>query len=127
VLEVHAGSQSIPEEARLWAVRVRDRGGRPAFAILGRGESPLQQQTLSTAVLSPDRGPYGLKLSVSIPPIPTLVYEPDASIVSFSLTVGAAGAVVLPARCPSGGFPFAAALGFADSTSTSVSVRLPCR
>jgi hypothetical protein len=70
-------------------------------------------------------------LAVSIPPIPTLVLEPDASIISFSLAIGgsrshAAGAVTVPRRCPAGGFPFAAEFGFADGSRASAAAHVPC-
>lgn len=136
VLEAHAGSQSIPEQAVIWAFRGPDRGGRPTIEILSRGDTPLQQQTVSTAALRPDRAPYGHKLIFAIPRIPTLVYEPDASIVSLSLTIGgigagprahaAAGSITVPRRCPSGGFPFAADFAFADETAASATARVRC-
>jgi hypothetical protein len=134
LLGVHAGSQSIGEEARLWAVHVPDRGGHPSFAIYGRGETPLQQHAVSTAGLSPDHTPYGSRLTVSIPPIPTLIFEPDASIVRLWLTVGAragpranaGAAVTLPRRCPAGGFPFAAEFSFADHSRAGATARVPC-
>src|SRR5207253_3907381 len=90
LLEVHAGSQAISEEALLWALRTPNRGGRTSFALFGQGQTPLDQQTTSMAVVSPASEPYGSALTVSIPPIPTVMYEPGASIISFSLTVGAA-------------------------------------
>jgi hypothetical protein len=135
VLEVHAGSQAIGEEALLWALRTPNRGGHASFALFGEGQTPLEQQSTSTAVLSPAGAPYGSKLTVSIPPIPTVMYEPDASIISFSLTVGAArgrsradsfAAVTVPRRCPAGGFPFAAQFVFADGTSATATARIPC-
>jgi hypothetical protein len=134
VLEVHAGSQAIEEEAAVWALRTPNRGGRSTFEVFGRGETPLEQQTTSTAVISADGAPYGSELMVSIPPIPTVVYEPDASIVSFSLTIGAqresgghpSAAVTVPRRCPAGGFPFAADFAFADETSVRVTARIQC-
>jgi hypothetical protein len=136
LLEVQAGSQPITEQASIWAFRGPDRGGRPVFEILGQGETPLQQRTLATAQLSADRPPYGYKLTVAIPPIPTLVYEPNASILSFSLTIGAAGrrprahaaaaAITVPRRCPVGGFPFAASFAFEDATMASAVARVPC-
>ncbi|MCW3067487.1 MAG: hypothetical protein JWL67_112 [Solirubrobacterales bacterium] len=135
-LEVHAGSQAIPEQALAWALRIPDRGGRPALALFTRGTTPLQQQAISTATLSPDGPPYGLKITVAIPAIRTVVYEPDASITSFSLTLGAvgttprahaaAGAVTVPRRCPAGGFPFAADFSFADYTTSRATARVPC-
>jgi len=130
VLEVHAGSQSIPEEAVVWAIRVPDRGGHSALAIFGRGETPLVQQSTSMATVLPDRPPYGSMLSVSVPAIPTVVYEPDASVISFSMTLGGprahAGGVTLPRRCPAGGLPFAAGFTFADQTRALAAAHLPC-
>jgi hypothetical protein len=135
VIEVHAGSQAIEEEAAVWALRTPNRAGRSTFEVFGRGQTPLEQQTTSTAVISADGAPYGSKLTVSIPPIPTVVYEPDASIVSFSLTIGAAqgesrghpsAAVTVPRRCPAGGFPFAADFAFTDETSARATARIPC-
>jgi hypothetical protein len=129
-LQVHAGSQAIPEDATITAVRTPDRAGHPALAIFGHGDTPLQEQTLSTATLLGDRAPFGARLSVSIPPIPTLVLEPDASVISFSLTLGGAGAhagaLTVPRRCPEAGFPFAAEFGFADGTRAAATARVPC-
>jgi hypothetical protein len=130
-LEVHAGSQSIPEDAVISAVRTPDRGGHASLAIFGRGETPLQQQTISMATIAQDRSPYGAKLTVTIPPIPTLVLEPDASIISFSLTLGAAqaqaaGVITVPRRCPTGGFPFAAEFTFADASRAGGTAHVPC-
>ena len=136
VVEVHAGSQSIPEQATIRVFRGPDRSGRPTIAILSRGDTPLQEQTVSTATLAADRSPYGYRLTVSIPPIPTVAYEPDASIVSLSLTIGtvagrprahaAAGTITVPRHCPAGGFPFAAEFAFADETTAAASARVRC-
>jgi hypothetical protein len=130
-LQVHAGSQSIPEDATITAVRTPDRGGRRTFAIFGHGDTPLQEQTLSAATLLPDRAPYVAKLAISIPPIPTLVLEPDASIVSLSFTLGGsrthtAGSVTVPRRCPAAGFPFAADFDFADGSHASAKAHARC-
>jgi hypothetical protein len=135
LLEVHAGSQSIPEEAQLSAVRATDRGGHPTFAIYGQGQTPLQQHSISTATLSRDAPPYGSRLTVSVPPIPTLVLEPDASILSFALTIGgptggpggrAGPTVTVPRRCPRGGFPFAAEFQFTDGSHAAAAAHVPC-
>jgi hypothetical protein len=113
------------------AVRTPDRAGHHTLAIFGQGDTPLQEQTLSTATLLADRAPYGARLAVSIPPIPTLVLEPDASILNFSLTLGgprahAAGAITVPRRCPVGGFPFAAEFTFSDGSHAVATARVPC-
>jgi hypothetical protein len=126
-LEVHAGSQTIPEPAVIWVFRAPNRSGRTMLEILSRGDTPLQQQTISTAVILHGEGrPYGSELSVSIPPIPTVVYEPDASFVSLSLSIGRAGVITVPHSCPAGGFPFAAAVSFAEGPTAAASTDVPC-
>jgi hypothetical protein len=134
--DVYAGSLTVPEEAAVTVFRGPSHGGQQTFEIFGQGETPLYQSVISTAVLQPDSGPYGSKLTVSVPPIPTLVLEPDASIVSVSVTVGgigrkprahtAAGSIHVPHSCPAGGFPFATAFTFADGSATSASATVPC-
>lgn len=131
LLEVHAGSQTLPEDAAVSVFRGPSRGGRPTFEILGHGETRLDESTISTAVLAPDSAPYGLKLVVAVPPIPTLSYEPNASFSSLSLTIANAaepprGKIVLPRSCPPGGFPFAASFSFADRSSANAVSRLRC-
>jgi len=132
MLEVHAGAETIPEEAALWAFRGPNVRGHPTLEVLGQGSTPLDERTISTGVLQADRPPYSSEVTVSIPPIPTLVYEPDASIVSFSLTVGdprsksKAGAITVPRSCPPGGFPFAATFTFAEHSSATATANVPC-
>ncbi len=125
-LEVHAGSQTLPEQAAVWAFRGADRGAAPTLEILSQGYTPLDERTISTGALEGDRAPYGSKLTMSIPPIPTLVYEPDASLTSLSLTIGRAGTIGLPRSCPAGGFAFAAASTFADGSTATASASVPC-
>ncbi|HWY17807.1 MAG TPA: hypothetical protein VNY27_03755 [Solirubrobacteraceae bacterium] len=136
LMKVHAGSQAVPEEAAISIFRSPSGSGRPTFEIYGHGETPLDQSSISTAVLQPDAAPYGLKVSVSVPPIPTLVLEPDASVVSLSVTVGgtgrtprahaAAGSIRVPRSCPAEGFPFAADFTFADGSTASTSATVAC-
>ena len=139
LMSVHAGSLAVPEEATITIFRGPNRGSRPALEIFGQGETPLDQSSISTGVLEPDGVPYGSKLTVSIPPIPTLMLEPNASVVSESLTIGgggvlgrgpeghaAAGAILVPRSCPVGGFPFAAGFTLADGSTISSSATVPC-
>ena len=136
MMSVHAGSLAVPEEADITVFRGPNRGSRPTFEIFGQGETPLDQSSTSTAVLEPGSSPYGSKLTVSIPAIPTLVLEPNASFISLSLTIGAvghaprahaaAGTILTPRSCPAGGFPFAASFTFADGSTISESATVPC-
>jgi hypothetical protein len=133
LLRVHAGSQTLPEEAGMSVFRGPGRGGHPSIEILGHGETPLDESTTSVGLLVPGGAPFGSKLIVSVPPVPTLVYEPNASFASLSLTVGGSGpagrpggTVAVPRRCPAGGFPFAARFTFADHSTASAAARVPC-
>jgi hypothetical protein len=131
LLEVRPASQTLREQVSMSAFRGPNHGSSPTLEILGQGETPLDESTISTAVLGPDGAPYGSKLAISIPPIPTLALEPNASFQSFSLTIrgpGArgGGAVTVPRRCPGGGFPFAAGFTFADRSTASASTVVAC-
>jgi len=104
---------------------------RPStFEIVAHGATPLRQTTISSAELLADTPPYGSKLVITVPPIPTLAYEPNASFSALSLTIGgtphARAPIAIPRRCPSAGFAFAASFSFADGTSADESGRLPC-
>jgi hypothetical protein len=119
--EVHAGSQTIAEHIALWVFLGPLHNLSPTFLILGRGYSPFDERVVLSGSALPDSLPYGEDLAIRIPPIPTLPLEPDASIVSMSLSVGSTSphashtaTVVVPHRCPAGGFPFAAAFTYAD-------------
>jgi hypothetical protein len=129
-VEVHAGSQTIPEAVRLSAFRGPTIGGRPALEILGQGSTPLEQRSVSRGILLPDAAPFGSRLEISVPPIPTLELEPDASFVSLSLTIGAvAGSharIVAPRRCAGARSPFVVELGFADGSRALASTSVPC-
>jgi hypothetical protein len=129
----HLGATNLNETAALTAWRGPNRGGRPTLEIRGQGLTPLEESVVVVGVLEPDRAPYGQKLVMTVPPIPTLPLEPNASILRFSLRVGSAhggrrgGLIRVPHRCPAGGFPFAADFAYADgSTGTSTAtVRCP--
>jgi hypothetical protein len=133
LLEVHAGSQAVPEEAELWVFRAPDRNGSQAFEIFGQGETPLYQSAISTGIFETDEPPFGSRTLATVPPIPTVMFEPDASFLSVSLTLGAArrthspaGTLVMPRRCPAGGLPFAAAVSFAGASAASTTTTAPC-
>jgi hypothetical protein len=135
-LQVHAGSQTIPEPAVLWAFRGRSASGSPTLEMLGEGSTPLNERTVSRGLLRSEGAPFGSRLIVTIPPIPTVALEPDASFDSLSLTLGnprgpararAPGARIrVPRHCPSGGFPFAAELAFSGAFAGHAASTVPC-
>ena len=131
--DVHAGVGIEVEEATVWAFLGPLQNGNPTIEILGQGYTPLDERVVASGTVLPDRAPYGEQLVMSIPPIPTIPLEPDASIVSFSLTIGGKrfqahdpNTVVVPSRCPAGGFPFKAEFTYADGSTGNATATVPC-
>jgi hypothetical protein len=134
IAETQAGSQVISEGIDLTLFVGPFHNLQPTFEILGQGYSPFEERIVLTGTVLPDNPPYGEDLVLSIPPIPTLPLEPDASILSMSLTVGTAkprhpitvNTVVVPPSCPAGGFPFAAEFTYADGSTSSALADAAC-
>jgi hypothetical protein len=132
--EAQAGSQIVSENIALSLFVGPFHNLQPTFEILGQGYTPFDERVVLTGTVLPDNPPYGEDLVLSIPPIPTLPLEPDASIVSMSLTVGTPkpshpiilNTVVVPPSCPAGGFPFAAEFTYADGSTGSALASAPC-
>jgi hypothetical protein len=132
--EALAGSQIITENISLWLFLGPFHNLQPTFEVLGQGYTPFDERVVLTGTVVADRAPYGEDLVLSVPPIPTVPLEPDASIVTMSLAVGVskaphpsqANTVVVPPACPPGGFPFAAEFTYADGSSGSALARSPC-
>jgi hypothetical protein len=135
--ETHAGSQITTEEVELHAFLGPPENLQPTFEIFAQGYTPLDEYVVFTGKVMSANAPYGEELEMSIPPVPSLPLEPDASIATFSLTVGAGrgtgtrpphsgSTVSVPRRCPAGGFPFAAEFTYADGSVGSALARIAC-
>jgi hypothetical protein len=128
--EAHLGSQTLGETANVSAYRGPNQGGHPTLLMAGQGLTPLIERVVITAMLKRDRPPYGMEMVMSIPPIPTLPTEPNASIVRFVLKIGVGPGgrmlVHIPSSCPANGFPFGADFTFADGSVISGTTTAPC-
>ncbi len=130
---VRAGAGVESEAAQVWAFLGPPQGANPTLEILGQGYSPLVERVVITAVVLPSQPPYGEKLVMSVPPIPSIPYEPNASTISFTITVGgrhhgrrSPNTVLLPTTCPAGGFPFATEFTYEDGTTSTTTATAPC-
>ncbi len=134
LVDTHLGSQTIAENISLWVFLGRPHNLQPTVEILGQGYTPIDERVVLAGTMRTAGGPYGEALTLVIPPIPTLPLEPDASIATFSLVIGAraqrkardANTIRLPADCPEDGFPFAAEFTYADGSNSSSSATVPC-
>jgi hypothetical protein len=102
---------------------------------------PVELVVVAREVHAPK--PYGLGFSVEIPPISTLPGASLASVESAFATFGATNVayyetvhgkrtlvhlrgMVVPKRCPRGGFPTEGTIDFADGTTLTVNPTIPC-
>jgi len=134
LVEADLGAEKPTESVALWAFLGPPQNLQPTFAILAQGSSPFSTQVVLAATALPDRAPYGERLVMMFPPIHTLPPQPDVSILSFSLRIGTsrhqrthgANTVLMPSRCPAGGFPFAAESTYADGSVGSARATERC-
>jgi hypothetical protein len=133
IVEAYLGSQLTVESVTLWAFLGPLRNLQPTVEILGESYAPLGEQMVLSANALSTRAPYGEGLELALPPIPTVPSGPNASILTFALAIGAtkhrradANAVLVPSRCPAGGFPFAAEFAYADGSIGSALATVPC-
>jgi hypothetical protein len=131
--DIHAGEGIEREEAKVWTFTGPLQGGNPTIELLGQGYTPLDERVVLTGTVLQDKAPYGEKLVMSVPPIPSIPLEPDASTAFFTITVGGAryrehdpNTVLVPSSCPAGGFPFAAEFTYADGSTSTSTATIPC-
>jgi hypothetical protein len=131
--QAQLGSSVLVESVSLWVFLGPLRNLQPTFEVLAQGYTPFDERVVLSGTVLPDDPPYGEDLVLSVPAIPTLPLEPEASIVSMSLTIGSSrrsarepNRTIEPARCPAGGFPFAAQFTYADGSTQDASTLLPC-
>jgi hypothetical protein len=134
LVESTAGSQLITENIGLSLFIGPLQSFQPTFEMLGQGYTPLEKRIVIAGTVASGAPPYGEELVMSIPPIPTLPLEPEASLATLALTVGTsahrlargANTVVVPSSCPAGGFPFAAEFTYADGSTGKAIATVPC-
>ena len=137
------GPKLIGESVRVTIVRAESDDGYLAALLYAQGLSPVGASVLMSAQLLPSHAPYGGRLEVAVPLIPSLPEAEPVRLVSLRATLGARGltyhervggrevaytprGISLPDRCPRGGFSFAATLTFEDGTLSSAHTRVPC-
>lgn len=141
--EIPFGSQIIQENAAITIVRAPTKNGHLAFLIHATEANPVIGKMVFPALLFPSPSPFGERLHVSVPLIPSLPDAPNIALVRLHATLGPQGiiynervgdkvityrpnGILLPDRCPRGGFPFAATFSFLDSTRAHAHTTVPC-
>ncbi len=104
---------------------------------------PLSTQRVFDGRLQQAHAPFGGALTIAVPPIESFPAAPDVALVRLRSTIGPLGityynrvhgefvpyqpsGIVLPHRCPRGGFPFAARFWFADGGELTARTTVRC-
>ena len=141
--KVPFGSAFVTERAPIALFSGPLRDGRPQLLFFAEGEYPVLANIFLTAVVAPATAPYGGRLTIEPPLVPSLPGGPDVALVELNATLGARGityterahghtvrfhprGILLPARCPRTGFAFAAHLRFQDQTTATAGTTVPC-
>ncbi len=117
--------------------------GRLRLLVYASSRAPIGVELVLIAKQIPAPRPYGLGFSVEVPPISTFPGAPNASIESAFVTIGAPNVayyelirgrkrlvhirgIVMPKKCPAGGFPTEGIVDLADGTALTVNSTIPC-
>lgn len=134
------GARTGYEKARL-GMFTGPTDGVPRLELLAEGISPIRRRVVMNVALSLISAPYSAEMETIIPPIPTLPGGSDASLVSFSVTVGPQSKALVsqrpspwgelelfaPRRCPTGGYPWTVEFTYESGASQEVDAAIPCR
>lgn len=137
------GTQIVSEVAPITIMRAPDQDGRLAVLFYAEGTQPVDARIIFPGLLLPSRGPFGGVVNIGVPLVETLPGAPYVSVIKLHSTIGPKKVVyyeqvnghtlayqprgiLLPPRCPRGGFPFAARFLFNNETSASAKTAVPC-
>jgi len=141
--EIAIGPLILRETVQVDAFRTTNQDRHLALLIYAAGSTPVSAQIVFPAVVLPAPAPFGGRLDMRIPLVPSLPGAPDVAVVQFRSTLGPLhlrynehihGRVVqykpkgipLPSHCPRGGFPFVAKFRFMDGSNAVAHTTVPC-
>lgn len=141
--EIPVGPLIVREPAEVAIVRAPGQGGHLALLFYADGEAPVSAQIVFPGLLVPAPAPFGGQVHVDVPLVPSLPAAPDVAIVRLRSTLGplhltyykhvngrtiaySPKGILLPKKCPHGGFPFAGRFTFLDGSTASARTTVPC-
>lgn len=143
VAEVPFGPQQVLEHVTITLYSAPLLDQQPQLLVYVAGEHPVIANIVFTASIQPANAPFGSLIDTVMPLVPGIAGGPGVALISMHTTIGPAGilytervhgktvrfhpkGLILPARCPRGGFPFAVALSFENGTSSVAQTRVRC-
>jgi hypothetical protein len=141
--EIQIGPTILRETVQVDVFRTINHDGHLALLVYASGVTPVSAQIVFPATVFPAPAPFGGRLQMAIPLVPSLPEAPDVAVVQFNSTLGPLHlhyrervhnhvvsfqprGIPLPSSCPRGGFPFAAKFRFLDGSHAVARTTVPC-
>jgi hypothetical protein len=141
--DLQVGEELIEESALTAVFMGPFENGDIALQFFLDAVGPLAVERIFPGRLLPAPRPFGGVLTIIAPLIQSFPQGPDVSLVRLHSTIGPLGityydhvhhafvpyhpnGILLPHRCPHGGFPFSASFTFAEGTTSTVERKVPC-
>jgi hypothetical protein len=141
--EIPIGPDIISETAKVAILRAPEQEGHLTLLFYATGESPVFAQIPFTGSLLSSPPPYGARIHINVPLVPSLPGGPDVAVVRLHAKLGPHGltyyehvkgklvsfkprGILLPHKCPSHGFAFNATFAFLDGSHTTARTSVPC-
>jgi hypothetical protein len=141
--EIPIGPVILQETAKVAILRGPEQEGHLALLFYATGDTPVFAQIPFTGLLLSSPAPYGASIHIDVPLVPSLPDGPDVAVIRLHATLGPRGltyyehvrgklvsykprGILLPKKCPHGGFAFSATFAFLDGSHTSADTSVPC-
>ena len=141
--EIPLSTEATRVSAQITILRAPTQEGRLALLFDASSPAPVIAHVVFGGSLLPAGVPFGGRVSIGVPLVPTIPGAPDLLVVQVHVTLGPLGVsyyervgamtlayrpkgILLPKSCPRGGFPFAAEFSFVDGSHTQAYTAVPC-
>jgi hypothetical protein len=139
--EIPIGPEIIKETAPVAILRAPEQQGHLALLFYIDGASPVNADITFAGLLLP--APHSEDIHINVPLVPSLPDAPDVAVTQLTAAFGPRGltyyerihgkllayepqGILLPHKCPPGGFIFTANFRFLDNTRASTNTTVPC-
>lgn len=145
-VQVAFADRAIGESAPVSIFSAPSAEGPPGLLFAVTGRAPVIAKLVFSGARVEAGGAFGGGMEATLPLVPTVPNGPYVTLSGLAITIGGPGIVyrertggrtivfhprgmLLPPRCPRGGFPFMAQLTFADGSraDTRTAVRCPAK
>ncbi len=139
------GSTIITEHAPITILRAPYSSNSNSLALLfyAEGTKPVSTDTVFSGLLVPAPMPFGGQVNIGVPLVETLPGAPYISVIRLRATLGPNGityyeqvagvtlaykppGILLPPRCPRGGFQFSAEFAFVNGSHARARTAVQC-